>query len=241
MRQILPLVIVSILIICWQVDANPEKKRPHPCNPKLTSRQNNKKESSRSPGGLIAITQSQPVPSTDPNQSTASSTPSTGSNAQSESKDNRIIKNVGEGFKTIAEGSRALNAWALMIIAASIIALVSTSYIRPVNRNIRKFYLLFIPAWLLVSVSMYFGDQISRRYVAALMASREDTFQEIGSNINSDFAYQILFLQFGLLVFAVWLLFFLLWWVFGNWSVATIEVANLGLKDAKQEVKDEED
>lgn len=129
-------------------------------------------------------------------------------------------KNLREGLKTIAEGSRTLIGWGLAIIAASVAAIVSTSYIRPHNKKIRLIYLLFIPGWLLISLSIYYGDKVSRRYIAATLVTKNEILRAIGNNINSEFSSQLAFLQLSLFFFSIWLLLFLLWWVFGSWSTA---------------------
>jgi len=204
----LSLILLFVLILSWQVDAEAKKKkRPCRCKPNPISCSRNKKD----------IIGSQSQSSANANQQTTSAP--TESSVQSDIKDKQTTKNVGEGFKTIVEGSRVLNGWSLIIIAASIAAIVSTSYIRPHNKRIRAIYLLFLPGWILLSWSVYYGDAVSRRYMAALMISDEKNLKQIGESINSDFSSQITLLQFGLLFFAVWLFWFLCWWVFGDWSI----------------------
>jgi hypothetical protein len=124
--------------------------------------------------------------------------------------------NLREGLKEMAEDSRTLTGWALAIIAASIVAIASTSYFRPLSRKVRAFYLLFIPGWTLVAISVYNGDKISRRYAAAAFAQRREALLKIGDYMNTEFASQLTYLHVGLIVFAIWLLVFILWWVFGD-------------------------
>jgi hypothetical protein len=129
--------------------------------------------------------------------------------------------NLREGLKEMAEDSRTLTGWALAIIAASIVAIASTSYFRPLSRRLRAFYLLFIPGWVLVAMSVYNGDKISRRYAAAAFAQKREALLKIGDYMNTEFASQLTYLHVGLIVFAVWLLFFILWWVFGDSTAST--------------------
>lgn len=124
--------------------------------------------------------------------------------------------NLREGMKVIAEGSRAISGWALLIIGASIVAIVGTSYMRPLNLRVRLTYLLFIPGWVLIGLSSYYGDWVSRRYMAAAVALQEDRLRSILVKVNTEFAAQLFYFQSGLLVFSVWLILFLLWWVFGS-------------------------
>ena len=124
--------------------------------------------------------------------------------------------NLREGLKAVAEGSRAISGWALLIVGASIVAVVSTSYMRPLDLRIRLTYLLFIPGWVLLGVSTYYGDVVSRRYMAGALAARNEILQDTVSNISLDFASQLFYFQRGLMVFCAWLIMFLLWWIFGS-------------------------
>jgi len=151
-----------------------------------------------------------------------SNPPNTAANAQSESNINLgDNKNLREGFKSMADGSSTLVGWGLTIIAASIITIVSTSYLRPLNKKIRLIYLLFIPGWIFISLSIYFGNKISRRYIAAMLVTKTEYLDQIGEKINTEFGSQLLYFQIGLIFFSIWLLAFLLWWIFGNWSAST--------------------
>lgn len=125
-----------------------------------------------------------------------------------------------EGLKTMADGSSTLVGWGLTIIGASIAIIVSTSYFRPTNQRTRMIYLLFIPGWVSISLSIYYGNRISRDYIAAALVPRNDVVRDIGNSINDEFGLQLLFLQLGLLCFSIWLLLFLLWWVFGDWLLS---------------------
>jgi hypothetical protein len=118
-----------------------------------------------------------------------------------------------EGLKSMAENSRNLMGWGLTIIGGSILAIISTSYMRPLNRRIRLVYLLFIPGWILVGLSLYYGDSISRRYTAAAFMISRERVSDIGSLMNRDFGSQLTFFNYGLVVFSIWLLIYLVWWV----------------------------
>ncbi len=122
--------------------------------------------------------------------------------------------NLREGLKGMSEDSRNLAGWALAIIAGSILAIASTSYLRPGSRHMRKIYLLFIPGWILISLTLYNGDQLSRGYTATMFAQTHERLLAIGGNMNSQFADQLTYFNLALIPFALWLLLFVLWWVF---------------------------
>lgn len=119
-----------------------------------------------------------------------------------------------DSFKIIAEGSQTLTGWSLMIIAGSIAVIVGTSYLRPNKGVWRLPYLLFIPSWFFISLSIYNGDKISRSYMAAVLINNEAKLMEIGQAINAYYIAQLSNFRIGLIGFAIWLFIFLLWWIF---------------------------
>lgn len=116
------------------------------------------------------------------------------------------------GIKAIADGSAAMVSWALAVAGGSIVTIVSTSYLRPPPK-MRWFYLLFLPGWTCLAVSVYHGDAIARGYLAAQVGKSEG-LRPIAISMNPTYASQQEFLGYALIVFGVWLVAFLLWWVF---------------------------
>ena len=160
------------------------------------------------------------TPAAQPTSAAPTPTPTNGTSADDH--------NLREGLKEMAEESRTLTGWALAIIAASIAAIASTSYFRPLSRKVRAIYLIFIPGWVLIAMSVYDGDRISRRYAAAAFAQKHEPLAKIGDYMNSEFASQLTYLHVGLIFFATWLLFFILWWVFGDSTPSTSKSAGGG-------------
>ena len=130
-----------------------------------------------------------------------------------------ILLSALEGIKGMSAVSSTYVTWSLSTIGASILAIVSTSYIRPSNKNIRYIYLTFIPGWFFLSLCLYLGDEISRRMTAAAFTTNQDTISDIGLEINKTFSSQINFFRIGISFFMLWLLLYLLWWVMGNWEI----------------------
>lgn len=122
-------------------------------------------------------------------------------------------------LKVVVDSSTTLVTWALSVVVASIAAIVSTSYLRPSNKRVRLIYLLYLPGWLFLGFSIYFGDRVSRGYVAAQFVG-EGVLRTIAEKVNGDYGCQQTMLMIGLLTFAVWLVLFLLWWIFGVWTIA---------------------
>ena len=123
------------------------------------------------------------------------------------------------GLEEVSKGAALMVTWALAMLGGSIALIVSTSYLRPKNLAMRLTYLLFLPGWIFLGLSIYYGDKISRRYMAAKLVS-QDNLEQIAKLISQNFGCQRLWLWMGLIIFGVWLFLFLLWWVFGEWTVS---------------------
>ena len=117
-----------------------------------------------------------------------------------------------EAMALVAENSKILTDWALAILGGSIITVLSASYLRPKYIVARISYLLFLPAWFLIGLSMYHGSKVPLRVIAGKISP--DLSTEIAKKINHDFLLQREFLGYGLAILMVWLFVYLLWWIF---------------------------
>jgi hypothetical protein len=117
--------------------------------------------------------------------------------------------------------SHVLSQWDLLIIAGSLVVIVSTSYYRPETRTVRAAYLLFVPAWSFLAFSVYQGINVQGSYVAYLVAIRGDPgnhkkLDQIASAMETATRNQIRGLEFALMCLALWLLVSITWWVFSQ-------------------------
>lgn len=126
----------------------------------------------------------------------------------------------GDFFQAAQTLGQSLSQWALLTIGGSLIVIVGTSYYRPKTRNTRLAYLLFLPSWILLALSMYNGALIQRAYVAFLVASRSaanpDLVSKIAQRVTRAAQAQIDLLQWALLVLFGWLFIYLTWWIFSK-------------------------
>lgn len=118
-------------------------------------------------------------------------------------------------LKEVVDSSSQLTTWALSIGGASVAVVVSTSYHRPAFLWQRISYLLFLPGWFLLGFSVFAGDQLIRKRLAALMVSPEKV-NKISSDINNLFSEQRFYLLTSLVIFVLWLVIYLFIWIFGN-------------------------
>lgn len=119
-----------------------------------------------------------------------------------------------DALKLITESSKSLMDWGLALLGGSILAILSTSYMRPSRLEIRCAYLLFVPAWIVVGLSLNFGKTIEQRYIAA--ALNPDNSKKVLELVNSDYIDQLNMLSWGVGLLILWLAIYLLWWIFGG-------------------------
>jgi hypothetical protein len=117
------------------------------------------------------------------------------------------------GLKAIVDSSGTMISWALAVAAGSVVALVSTSYERPKTPRGRTMYLLFPPAWTCLGASVYCGQQISQRFIAAQLSADPENVRKILEQMNGDYVRQSGLLIAGLAILLVWLLCFVVWWI----------------------------
>lgn len=117
--------------------------------------------------------------------------------------------------KEVLEFSSNLTTWALSVTAFSVVTIISTSYIRPKAFALRASYLLFLPGWLFLAISINCAEKLSRKYLAAIMVSQDNLIQ-IGSDINNLFADQRRWFLWALATFGAWLVIYLLTWIFSD-------------------------
>jgi hypothetical protein len=124
-------------------------------------------------------------------------------------------KFLQDGLSALSTGATTLTGWSLAILGATVAGIVAGEFLRPAAK-VRYIYLLFIPGWLLLGVSIWYGDKVTRRLAAAAFTDNQETLRSIGNAMNSEFADQRWYFQLALLAFGCWLICLLIWWVFAK-------------------------
>ena len=119
----------------------------------------------------------------------------------------------GKSFEAVVSFAQSLAQWEFVIIGASVLVLVGTSYNRPRPLLIRAFYLLFLPAWGCLAYSIYRGMRAQEAYLAYLLLP-VTTIGGATITLNKDIQAQIFWMWSGLLCFGIWLVAYLIWWTF---------------------------
>lgn len=118
-----------------------------------------------------------------------------------------------EGIDLVVQSAQGHITWALSVLGGSIAAIIGTAYVSPQRRLFRSWYLLFVPGWILLSASIYYGDLVSRRRIATEFVTDENVLAILQA-INSDYVIQQRLLFAAVVIFTTWLIGYLLWWIF---------------------------
>jgi hypothetical protein len=111
--------------------------------------------------------------------------------------------------------AQSLAQWEFVLIGSSLLVLVGTSHRRPASRWLRCFYLLFLPGWLSLARSIYLGARAQGAYLAYLLVP-VTTLQLATQKLNEDIGNEVFWMLWGLAIFFIWLLLYLLWWIFST-------------------------
>lgn len=115
-------------------------------------------------------------------------------------------------IQAIISSSNNIASWCLSLLGATVLAILSSSYIKPLGKWSKLIYLLFIPGWLFLGLSIKYNDSIVRRGIAATID--QNRIPSIVNKMNDEFIFQLKDFKIALYFFALWLLLFLLWWIF---------------------------
>ena len=124
-------------------------------------------------------------------------------------------KFLHDGISAMSAGATTLTGWCLAILGGTVAGVVAGEFLRPAAK-IRLVYLLFIPGWAFLGISMWYGDKVTRRQSAAGFTDDHDRLREIAASMNSEYAAERQFFEFALLAFGCWLVCILLWWIFAK-------------------------
>ena len=121
-------------------------------------------------------------------------------------------KLLQEGMSALSAASTTLTGWCLGILGATVAGIGAGDFLRP-GTSVRRIYLLFIPGWVFLGVSIWYGDKVMRRLGAAAFMKDQATLGTIAESMNSDYTAQRGWFECALLIFGLWLAIILVWWV----------------------------
>lgn len=120
--------------------------------------------------------------------------------------------NGENALKTVSEESNRITGWSLLIIGGSLLAILDKDYMK-IDGGFKWIYFLYILGWLLLCLSVYWGQKVTRSYLASLFVSKEFA-DKTAEQANICFGRQISWFIAGVIVFSLWMIVFLLLWIF---------------------------
>ena len=119
--------------------------------------------------------------------------------------------------KSIAQEAHTLATWALGALGGSMALIIGTSHNAPKSRRGRLIYLMFVPAWVCLALSVYCSSLIKRNYLSSMYAKDNlETMKIISARMNDSFGIQIHAMNAGILFLSLWLGCYLVWWYYNS-------------------------
>ncbi|GAA0545456.1 hypothetical protein [Chitinophaga japonensis] len=116
-----------------------------------------------------------------------------------------------EALRIVHEESNRISGWSLLIIGGSLLALLDNNYLKT-SGPYRAIYLIYILGWVSLCLSVYWGQRVTRGYLASLFVKKV-YLDGIVEQVNLRFRRQINWFICGVMVFAAWMLAYLLLWI----------------------------
>jgi hypothetical protein len=115
--------------------------------------------------------------------------------------------------------AQSLAQWEFAVMGGSLLVVIGTSHQRPPVQWIRVFYLLFLPGWISLGISIWFSTRVQGAYMAYL-ALPAASFEGAVRTVNADLISETRWMLGGLVFFFVWVVAYLLWWTFTRNQIA---------------------
>lgn len=119
--------------------------------------------------------------------------------------------------KNMNEISGELKDTSLTVLAGSIILLLGSDYVKPIQSKAKLMYLLFIPAWISLAISIYFSSEIATINACIISFKNLDDIKALifeQGGIYAAYRYQSYSFLSGMLFLFIWLISYLLWWIY---------------------------
>jgi hypothetical protein len=124
-----------------------------------------------------------------------------------------------EALKIVNEESNRVTSWSLLIIGGSLLAVLHKDYLK--LADYKYLYFIYIIGWLSLCISIYWGQSVTRSYLASMFV-KQDLVEASSMEANKLFGRQLTWFMIGVIIFAVWMITFLILWIF-NCQIITNE------------------
>lgn len=117
-------------------------------------------------------------------------------------------------FSAVSGSSQQLVNLASAFLGGSVALLIGTTHVSPANKLVRVIYLILLPCWVFLAVSILYGDKVLRKYLAATVADTDIKVKVIFQEANGIYACQLNYIRLAMLFFGIWLFAYIIWWIF---------------------------
>jgi hypothetical protein len=131
--------------------------------------------------------------------------------AEAQDQPNGVGKSTNpvDGMRIAIDLSQRWSQWSVLVFGGSLALVLSTSYRRPRPKWTRWSYLLYLPGWALLAVSIHEGSQAQRALAAYVLTRNSESIRFLNDSLMS----QLTMMQWGFLAFASWMFIFLVCWI----------------------------
>ncbi len=123
-----------------------------------------------------------------------------------------------EGLNTLAtsfsNSATELNKLSLALLGGSLLLVLSTDYISHISKKAKLFYLLLIPAWAFLVISIVYGNIVGRQFPAYQFTPVPELKDSICESMNDNYSLQLDLFDYSIYCFSLWLVCYLVWWIF---------------------------
>lgn len=126
-----------------------------------------------------------------------------------------------EALKAVNDESNRLISWSLLIIGGSLLAFLHKDYMKWVTWY-RYFYFIYILGWFSMCLSIYWGQHITRNYLASMFVDSEKV-REISRIAGKRLNRQLTWFMAGVIIFAIWIVLFLTTWIINPTNFKILE------------------
>jgi len=125
---------------------------------------------------------------------------------------------IRNALETISENSEKFSGWCLLAIGASLLAVLSTEYVRPITGKAQLIYLIFIPAWALFAFSLKHGNDVLGYHAGSFLV-KESLLKDMLVDANNSFSDQLTYMHWSFSTLSIWLVSYLVLWIFSSKDV----------------------
>jgi len=133
-----------------------------------------------------------------------------------QSMPDKILNIVQESQKVVNDYAKDYSVWALSILGATLLLILSTDYLRPDQKKFKLIYILFLPAWILLCFVLYEYTLLKNHLFILNTAKTNEEIIKACIYINNHYSSQSSYFLYSIFILGFWVFAYLIWWIFYN-------------------------